>query len=263
MTTAASSLATTSVDVAGLPLAFAEAGTGDPLLVLPHETGTMNGAEFRDLLATERRVIAPTLPGWDGSERHEWMSSVRDLAALLHLFLDKLGIDRLDVVGLGFGGWIAAEMATTNQARFAHLVLVNAYGLQPAEGEILDQFLLGHEDYLRHGYHDEDRFAAHYAEGVPSVDELIEQDENREMTARVAWKPYMFNLTLPPLLAEVQTPTRVIWSREGKMAPVNCGRQYVEALPNATMEVIEDAGHFVELEQPQALAAAVEAFCSS
>ena len=51
MTTAASSLATTSVDVAGLPLPYAEAGAGDPLLVLPHETGTMSGAEFRELLA--------------------------------------------------------------------------------------------------------------------------------------------------------------------------------------------------------------------
>ena len=263
MTTAASSLATTSVELSGLPLAYAEAGSGDPLLVLPHETGTMSGAEFRELLSAGRRVIAPTLPGWDGTERHEWMTSVRDMAALLHLFLDKLGVDRLDVVGLGFGGWIAAEMATTNQARFAHLVLVNAYGLQPDEGEILDMFLFGHEAYLREGYHDEARFTAHYAEGLPSVDELVEQDENREMTARLAWKPYMFSYTLPALLSEVRTPTRVIWSREGKMTPVSCARQYVEALPNATMEVIEDAGHFVELEQPRALADAVEAFCSS
>ena len=82
------------------------------------------------------------------------------------------------------------------------------------------------------------------------------------MTARVAWKPYMFNRSLPPLLAEVQTATRVIWSRQGKMVPVICGQQYVDALPNATMEMIEDAGHFVELEQPQVLAAAVEVFCS-
>lgn len=262
MTTVAS-LATSSLDVAGLPLSYLDGGSGSPLLVLHHDTGRMGADAFPELLAADHRVVVPTLPGWDGTPRPEWMLSVRDMAVLQHLFLDQLGIDRIDIVGLGFGGWIAAEMATMNQSRFSHLVLVNAAGIKPDEGEILDQFLYGHEAWVQACYHDDSRYEAHYAEGRLSVEELVAIDENREMTARIAWKPYMYSQTLSTLLTEVRTPARLIWSEQGAVIPVSCARQYNAALPNSSLEILDDAGHFAEIEQPQALADSVRAFCSS
>ncbi len=262
MTTANAS-PTTTMELAGLSLTYESSGEGSPLMILPHETGAMGAAPFREALATSHRVVAPTLPGWDGTARAEWMRSVRDMAVLLNLALDKRDANQIDLVGLGFGGWIAAEMATMNQGRIGHLILVNPMGLQPEEGEIMDQFLLGHEAYLEAGYHDPSRMAAHYAEGRPSVDELVEQDENREMTARIAWKPFMFSQTLAELLSAVQTPTRVIVSAHDQVVPESCGRQYVAAMPNATLERIDDAGHFLELEQPAALAQAIQSFCAT
>ena len=41
------------------------------------------------------------------------------------------------------------------------------------------------------------------------------------------------------------------------MIPVICARQYAAALPNATLEVVEEAGHLVDLEEPEALAGLV------
>ena len=60
----------------------------------------------------------------------------------------------------------------------------------------------------------------------------------------------------------MQTPTRVIVSEHDKIVPESCGRQYVEAMPNATLERIEGAGHFAEIEQPATLARAITAFCA-
>ena len=54
--------------------------------------------------------------------------------------LGKSGL-QVSLVGLGFGGWIAAEMATMSPRAFRRLVLVGAMGIKPAAGEILDQAL--------------------------------------------------------------------------------------------------------------------------
>ncbi len=259
MTTAAGVWSESRVDVAGLAIPVREGGVGIPLLVLPHDTGNPDWLPFHDALAQRHRVVAPTLPGFDGAERPEWMRSVRDMAAVMHFLLDRLDQDRLGVVGLGFGGWLAAEMATMNQSRFSRMALVNAAGLQPADGEILDQFLFGHEDFLRMGFHDPEKYSQHF-QGQPSVDQLVQWDLNREMTARIAWKPYMYSQTLPMLLPEVRLPTLVVWGRENRVIPLSCGRQYAEALPDARLTIIDDAGQYLEIEQPQALAAAVSGF---
>jgi len=263
MTTANAGTDSSTIDVAGVPLSYESSGEGPVMALLPHETGSMGAGELQRLLAENHRVAAPTLPGWDGTPRHEWMGSVRDMAVLMNLTLDKRDAGPINLVGLGFGAWIAAEMATMNQDRIAHLILVNPMGLQPNDGEIMDQFLLGHEAYLQAGYHDLDRMAAHYSDGQPSVDELVEQDENREMTARIAWKPYMFSQTQAQLLTEVRIPTRVLISSHDQIVPPSCGQQYVDAMPNATLGRIDDAGHFAAIEQPAALAQAITEFCAT
>ena len=171
--------------------------------------------------------ILPTLPGWDGTERGDWMRSVRDLAAVCSLILDELGVGEATVVGLGFGGYIAAEMATANQSRIRSLVLVNAMGLQPNEGEIRDQFLEAHADYVKDCFADPAAFDALYGEEV-STDQLIMWDANREMTARVAWKPFLYSQTLPHLLRNVNVTAKVVRGTGDTVVPAACAQQYVE-----------------------------------
>src|SRR5207248_4959536 len=91
--------------------------------------------------------------------------------------------------------------------------------------------------------------------GAETPGPLLEQwDLNREMTFRIAWKPYMYNPGLPHLLGSVTTPTLVVWGKDDRIVPIECGERYVKALRNATLEVIDGAGHFVEIEKPDALA---------
>ena len=259
MTTTPRTWSELEVHVTGVPVPVLQGGNGAPLLVLPHDIGNPGWLPFHETLAQRHHVIVPTLPGYDGVARPDWMTNVRDMAVVMHFLLDRLDQQRIGLVGLGFGGWLAAEMATMNQRRFSHMVLVGAAGLPPAQGEILDQFLLAHEDFVRAGFRDQQNFATHYGEQA-SVDQLVQWDVNREMTARIAWKPYMYNRSLPTLLAEVRVPTLVVWGGDDAVVPGSCAQQYLEALPNARLQIIEAAGHYVEMEQAEALAAAVTAF---
>jgi pimeloyl-ACP methyl ester carboxylesterase len=247
-----------AVNVAGVKLHLARAGSGWPVLVLHHDIGTLDRLEFYDRLASRFDVLVPHHPGFSKSERPEWLRSVRDVAVMYQWLLSDLRIERPSLVGLGFGGWIAAEMATMAPRDFHRLVLVGAMGIKPPEGDILDQAILSYIDYASAGFHDQQAFTRNY--GDVSTDQLVEWDICREMSFRIAWKPYMYNQTLPHLLGGVRAPALVVWGDDDKVVPRSAGARYAELLPQARLEIVRAAGHCVEMEQPDRLAALVGPF---
>jgi pimeloyl-ACP methyl ester carboxylesterase len=211
-----------TVAIAGAGLHVARAGAGAPVLVLHHDIGTLDRLPFYDALARDFTVLVPSHPGYGASERPAWLRSVRDVAVV-------------------------------------YQVLVNPMGIKPEQGEIADQALLSYIDYVRLGFADADAFARVYGDEPPTAT-LEQWDLNREMTFRIAWKPYMYNPTLPYLLGGVTTPTLVVWGRDDRIVPLECGEHFAKALPHARLEIVERAGHFVDMEQPDELARLVGAF---
>src|SRR5258708_29511973 len=152
------SLAPTSVawaekqlDVCGAQISYLVAGGGPPVVVLPRENGHPPKHEFLDLLAERFTVYYPWLPGFHGGhpEQWEWLLNARDLAVVMRQFVDGLMHDQVTLVGLGFGGWIAAEMAAMESHGLDALVLVAPMGIKPEVGYIYDQFLVSTESYVR------------------------------------------------------------------------------------------------------------------
>jgi pimeloyl-ACP methyl ester carboxylesterase len=240
-------------------------GDGPPVLVLHHDIGAPERPAFYDALARHFTVFAPSHPGYDGSPRPEWMRSVRDMAVVYQWRLAQHERTRapgvVTLVGLGFGGFIAAEMATMAPRAFRRLVLVGAMGLKPERGEIADQALLSYVDYVRRGFADARAYERVFG-AEPPTSRLEQWDLNREMTFRIAWKPYMYNPTLPHLLGGVATPALVVWGSDDRIVPRECGERYVKSLANARLEIVEGAGHFVDMEKPDELATLVTRFAS-
>jgi pimeloyl-ACP methyl ester carboxylesterase len=248
-----------TVEFAGWQLHLSRAGTGRPALVLHHDIGTLDRLPFYDALAASYDVLVPHHPGYSRSQRPEWMRSVRDIAVIYRGLLSELGIEKPALIGLGFGGWIAAEMASMAPRDLSGLVLVGAMGIKPPEGDILDQAIVGYIDYARAGFHDQKAFDRIYG-AEPSNEQLVEWDTCREMSFRIAWKPYMYSQTLPDLLGAVRVPALLVWGDDDKVVPVSAGRRYAKALPNAKLQIVKACGHCVDMEKPDELAALVTAF---
>jgi pimeloyl-ACP methyl ester carboxylesterase len=248
-----------TIPIAGVALRLRRAGAGPPVLALHHDVGVPERAIFHDSLASRFTVLAPSHPGYDGSERPEWLRSPRDIAVVYLRLLAELGVGPASLIGLGFGGWIAAEMATMSPLAFRRLVLVGAMGFRPELGAIADQALLSYIDYVRLGFADQSAFDRLFG-AAPSTSQLEQWDLNREMTFRIAWKPYMYNPTLPHLLGGLATPSLIVWGRDDRIVPSECGERYAKTLARARLAVVEGAGHFVEMEKPQELSELVTAF---
>ena len=248
----------TALELAGTKLHLARAGSGRPVLVLHHDIGSPQRLDFYDELADRFDVLVPHHPGYGKSERPQWLRSVRDVAVIYQSLLAELSVERPSLLGLGFGGWIAAEMATMAPRDFHRVVLVGAMGLKPSDGDILDQAIVSYLDYARAGFHDQAAFAKVY--GDVSTDQLVDWDLCREMCFRIAWKPYMYSQTLPHLLAGVRSPALVVWGDDDKVVPRSAGERYAALLPKARFEIVRDAGHCVEMEQPAELVGLVSSF---
>ena len=162
----------------------------------------------------------------------------------------------------GFGGWIAAEMATFAPSEAPRLVLVGPMGVKPPGGEILDQALVSYIEYVKEGFHDPAAFARNYGATVTTA-QLVQWDLCREMSFRVAWKPYMSNNSLPMLLRGVRSKALIVRGDDDRIVPASAAALYAERLPNATSETIAGAGHLIEMEQPEKLAHLIASFIAS
>jgi pimeloyl-ACP methyl ester carboxylesterase len=247
-----------NIELGDVKLRFWRGGRGRPVLVLHHDIGTPDRLPFYDALADKFDVIVPSHPGFGVPERPQWLRHPRDLASLYQWLLADLGIERASLVGLGFGGWIAAEMAALAPRDFHRLVLVGAMGVKPPEGDIFDQAIVSYIDYAQAGFHDEAAFARVF--GDVSTEQLVAWDLCREMSFRIAWKPYMYTPTLPHLLGGVRAPALVVWGDDDRIVPRSAGELYVRSLREARFEIVAASGHCVDMEQPEALAGLVTPF---
>ncbi|MEA2479001.1 MAG: hypothetical protein QOJ07_923 [Thermoleophilaceae bacterium] len=101
-------------------LGYDRRGSGEPLVLL-HPLGADRHVwrPVLDLLAAERDVIAPDLPGFGESAplANGEPPSARELAAAVLELVDEIGIERPHVAGCSLGGWVALQIALEGHAR--------------------------------------------------------------------------------------------------------------------------------------------------
>jgi pimeloyl-ACP methyl ester carboxylesterase len=245
----------------GIELEIVRRGSGRPILLL-HGFQTVDlEARFLDLLARHGEVIAPSSPGFGNSPRPKDFDTVYDLVHLYLEMLDTLPGDKVALVALSFGGWLAAEIAVSSSHRLAKLVLVDPVGIKVSDREtpdILDLFEKSPDEVRRRSWHDPDRFAPDF--NAMSDEALVVYARNREALCLYAWHPYMYNPQLPRWLGRIKVPTLLLWGESDRVVTPDYGRAYSRLIPGSRFELIERAGHHPEIEQPEAFVERVSRF---
>lgn len=240
-----------------LTLRLAEGGAGRPVLVLHGGGGAPTVAGLAGGLAADHHVLAPTHPGWDGAPRPAWFDSVDDLALCYTHLLEDRDLRDVVVVGSSLGGWVGAEMAVRDNAgRIAHLVLLDAVGIEVPEEPMTDFFALDARGVADHSFHDPDRF---YRDPATLPEEERARTAGNLATMRVvAGDPYMHDPRLRRRLGRVATPTTVVWGASDRIVTPAYGAAYAASFRHAGFEVVDEAGHLPQLEQPDATRAVVD-----
>ena len=147
------------------------------------------------------------------------------------------------LVGISFGGWIAAELATKGTGRFSKLVLIDAVGVKFGDRETRDIFDI-------YGTTIDDipgLFFADREKGLTALGQLdfqnMEEDtvarfaRNREALLLYGWSPTLYNPKLKDRLHRIKVPTLVLWGADDGVVSADYGRNYADAIPGARFEV--------------------------
>lgn len=205
-------------------------------------------------------VAAPSLPGFGATLRPDRFDGVEDLVNSCLDLIDALGPEPIVLIGLSFGGWVAAEIATRYAHRLERLVLVDALGIRVGDRETPDILHLFNEPPATVSRASWSDLANAPDFAALSDEEVVTYARNREALCRYGWRPYMHNPRLRRWLHRVTVPTLVLWGEcDGVVSP-DYGRAYAAAIPGARFELIEGAAHHPEIEQPQRLAEAIACF---
>ena len=269
----------TRLDVDGLALNVERAGSGPPVVLLHGFTGSAAGwASLVELLAPEFATLAVDIVGHGRSdapaalERYRMRRCVDDLAALLRPLLSDLGYQRACWLGYSMGGRVALQVAVQRPDAVAALVLEGATpGLLGAaeRGERVasDEALAGRIE--RDGV---EAFVDEW-EALPlfATQAALPPPARRAVRAgRLANRAVGLANSLrgmgtgaqEPLhdrLGEVKAPALLLaGALDVKFGEI--AREMAQALPDATMQLMEDAGHAAHIERPEAFGAAVLAF---
>jgi pimeloyl-ACP methyl ester carboxylesterase len=236
-------------------------GQGPPLLFLHGGDYVRQNRPFLEALSRRWRVVAPRHPGFGNSARPDAFRTIHDLAYLYLDWLDREGLGDVVVVGSSLGGWLALEMAVRSVARIGRLVLIDALGVKfggREERDIADIYALPDDEVRRRTFFDPQRTMPDYAH--LGDDELIAIANDRAATALYGWRPYMHDPALKQWLHRVRVPALVVWGENDGIVTPDYGEKLGRSLPDARFERVAQAGHYPQIERPDAVADLIEGF---
>jgi pimeloyl-ACP methyl ester carboxylesterase len=249
------------ITIGDLALEAATTGEGPPLLFLHGGDYVAQNRPCLERLGRHWRVTAPRHPGFGHSPRPDGFRTIHDLAYLYLDLLDRQDLRDVLLVGSSFGGWIALELAVRSCARLSALVLIDSLGVKfggREERDIADIYALPEEELRRRTFCDP-------AAVVPDYTRLADEEiaaivHDRWATAFYGWRPYMHDPALRQWLHRVRVPSLVLWGERDGIVTPEYGRKLAAALPDARFELIAEAGHYPQIERPDAVAAAIQRF---
>lgn len=240
-------------------LTYTDAGAGETVLLL-HAFPLPRAMWNQDIQAISglARVIAPDLPGFGGSPRQS-QPSISAMAQAAAGLLDELRINEpVIVAGLSMGGYVAFEFlrqfpkrvrglglfstragADTAQQREGRMKLVEqlkAAGIEPLMASTLPKLIGRTSSESRPAVVSRVEKLIQTASPDGVIDALHAMAERRDSQS---------------LLPGIGCPALVIAGDEDALIPAQESQAMARAIAGARLEVIAQAGHLVNLEQPE------------
>lgn len=213
--------------------------------------------------------VAPDLLGYGGSSKPESADlGIASQARMIEGLLQQLNWNGGVVVGHDIGGGVAQLLALNCPQYVRGLVLVDsiAYDSFPEPGiarlkdPIWDEILGAQGFDLRKGLAKGLRNGVAQQEKV--TPELVAEYERpfQGVAGRQAYLRAARALRTEELstrareIERLQIPTLLVWGAHDTFQPLPSGQRLAKAMPNAALEVIEEAGHFLPEDTPDRLA---------
>ena len=255
-----------SIRVEGLEIAYHRAGAGPPLLLV-HGAATDGRSWEPQLtgLADSFDVIAWDEPGAGGSSDPRDDIGLGGYADALASFVAAIGLDRVHVAGLSWGGVLAQELCLRHPEVVGSLILADTYAgwkgsLSPEECRTrLELARAQAEDPPAGALVLPGLFAP---ESPPELAEwLAEIGAEARPATLLRTSTLLAACDLGERQREIIAPCLLIWGEHDARSPLGVAESILDRIAGATLEVLPGAGHMSNLEQPDRFNEALRRFC--
>jgi pimeloyl-ACP methyl ester carboxylesterase len=243
------------VSVRGARLQMRRAGAGQPMLYLHGSQGLSEWLPCFDALAERFEVLAPDHPGFGRSDDPGMIDRIADLANFYLDAIDTLGLDRIHVVGHEIGAWVALEMALRSP-KIASLSLIGTAGLH-VDGVQKGDFFIARPDEWPALFFTDVGIGQRFFDTAFAGQDAAIPHRNRMMAARLAWHPRLIDPHFGKWLHRVKVPTHFIWGEGDRIIPPATAAGFMKRIGQANLSTIAGAGHFPQIERPDAFVAAL------
>jgi len=223
------------------------AGNGDPVVLL-HGAGTVDGFDFAAPWTDRFRVIAPYHPGFGESGDDPCITEPHDYVMHYLELFDRLELSTLSIVGLSFGGDIAARFAVEHGHRLRKLILIAPSTMVDPAYRPLDILAVPGEELVGKLVSDFEVLKPRLPE-VPDSEFVSARYREATTFARLHWE-HPHDKTLARYLHRIHTPTLIVWGDQDQVVPVQQAEAWNARLPHAQVRIFPGGGHLVHLDCP-------------
>jgi 3-oxoadipate enol-lactonase len=247
------------VQVRGIEMAYEEAGSGTPVLLLHGFPFNRSMWDEQVAALTPRyRVITPDLRGHGETMVTGSPATMDEMARDVSVLMETLDISRATVGGLSMGGYVALALYKMFPLRVRALVLADTRaqadseearanreaqaekalneGMGPIAEAMLPKFLSPETISQR------PKVVARLREMIVNTKPEGAAAAQRGMAQRSDQLPFLWRII---------APTLIVVGREDAITPVSDSERMHREIGGSRLEVIEGAGHVSNLEQPE------------
>ncbi len=242
----------------GVKVYYESYGQGTPIVFLhPFSTNGYIWAYQLFAFAQNHRCIVVDQRGHGRSDKPEKGYAIGELAADVAAILDDLELDKAVLVGNSIGGMTVMQFNLDYPDRVLGNVILSsgtnlAAGMPPEAGEAFQQDFQAAFGALLEG-----AISAKSKRERPEILELMKAyfmvEDNfphRVFFASAADPGGVFNWDISGRLKEIQAPTCVLAGEEDQATPIEANQFLASNIPGAQLKILEDVGHFYQLERP-------------
>jgi pimeloyl-ACP methyl ester carboxylesterase len=252
---------TATIQAAARRIYFEEAGQGRPVICL-HTAGAdtrqwrhlMNDAE----ITASNRLIAFDMP-WhgkslppEGFETEEYLLTTEAYIETVLAVIDGLGLNRPVLAGCSMGGRIALQLAALHPEKFSGFIAIEASDFQPAWYDI-DWF---HRPDAHGGEMGAALVSANISPYAPNSERwntlwMFMQSGPGVFRGDLSFYTKDDSLILRlPTINTAKTPVHIIVGAYDLTCTPEDARRTANAIPGATLAVMDELGHFPMSEHP-------------
>lgn len=239
---------TTRITLNETSVQYKASGEGHPVILL-HGWGcnltTLTSIEA--ILSPHFRVYTIDFPGFGGSDIPSDIWGIEDYTRMLEQFVKQLQIEKPILLGHSFGGRVSILYGSRNPVH--KIILVDAAGVKPRRSpkyyyKVYSYKLYKQLLYLTIGKEQAEIKLETRRRTAGSADYNALSGTMRRIFVKVV------NEYLEPVMPLIPCPVQLIWGARDKDTPLRDARIMEKLIPQARLDVIEDAGHYSFIDNP-------------